>query len=194
MFVGSPPPMVLLFYTNRSLRWKGFLHVIARLSIAQFYLSLDLSSKNFLVYFYCQTHRRKQLPLVPLCSSFCTNLGMREWGRAQEMMSRVQGHSNNLRKCFFHSRVHAPGDAFLNPFPVQRTWIKAEKTTPAATNCSARSTGRCFKWGLGLLCHSQRFLSMARDWCPQPGIDAHGQGLMPMARKWWSWTDTDVHR
>lgn len=90
------------------------------------YLAQELS---FLVYFHCQTHRGEQVPLVPLCSSFCTILGMREWGRAQEMMSRVQGHSNNLRKCFFHSRVHTPGDAFLNTFlsPVQRTWIKTEK-------------------------------------------------------------------
>lgn len=29
MFIGSPPSMVLLFYINRSARWKGFLHVIA---------------------------------------------------------------------------------------------------------------------------------------------------------------------
>lgn len=114
----SPHPWFYYFILIDHQAERGFCMFFHNFIPHLIYLAQKLS---FLVYFHCQTHRAEQGPLFPLCCSFCIILGMRKWGRAREVMSRVQRHSNNLRKCFFHRRVHTPGDAFPNPFlfPVQ---------------------------------------------------------------------------
>lgn len=130
-----------------------------------FYLSVDFSSTEaeFPGVFSPPDIQRRAGTISPtllLFQHYFEHEGVR---KGTKMMSRVQGHSNNLRKCCFHSQKSAHTRCFPEPISVPCSENLNKDRKP--NTCSHK-----------LLSQEHREVLQLGAWTslPQPGIDVHG--------------------
>lgn len=130
-----------------------------------FYLSVDFSSTEaeFPGVFSPPDIQRRAGPISPTLLLFQHYFGHEGGRKGTKTMPRVQGHNNNLRKCFFHSQKSAHMRCFPEPISV-----------PCSENLNKdRQTNTCSQ---KLLSQEHGEVLQVGAWTalPQPEIDVHG--------------------